>query len=79
MHKLLLIYVIALLFALILRRLWLLIYRLRLSPDGTKLELFASGDEFHNWLHDKIIILLSGILQPDICVMQNKMERTLKR
>ncbi len=22
------------------------------QPDGTKLELFASGDEFHNWLHD---------------------------
>lgn len=23
------------------------------QPDGTKLELLASGDEFHNWLHDK--------------------------
>ncbi|HPH60759.1 MAG TPA: hypothetical protein PLX72_03850 [Candidatus Syntrophosphaera sp.] len=22
------------------------------QPDGTTLELFASGDEFHNWLHD---------------------------
>ncbi len=22
------------------------------QPDGTKLELFASGDEYHNWLHD---------------------------
>ncbi len=22
------------------------------QPDGTALELFASGDEFHNWLHD---------------------------
>ncbi len=23
------------------------------QPDGTKLELFASGDEYYNWLHDK--------------------------
>jgi M6 family metalloprotease-like protein len=23
------------------------------QPDGTKIECFASGDEFHNWLHDK--------------------------
>ncbi|HNV63459.1 MAG TPA: hypothetical protein PKN54_11025, partial [Candidatus Cloacimonas acidaminovorans] len=23
------------------------------QPDGTKLELLASGDEYHNWLHDK--------------------------
>lgn len=23
------------------------------QPDGSKLELFASGDEYHNWLHDK--------------------------
>ena len=23
------------------------------QPDGTKLECFASGDEYHNWLHDK--------------------------
>ena len=23
------------------------------QPDGTKLELYASGDEFYNWLHDK--------------------------
>jgi len=23
------------------------------QPDGTKLELFATGDEFYNWLHDK--------------------------
>ena len=23
------------------------------QPDGSKLELFASGDEFYNWLHDK--------------------------
>jgi M6 family metalloprotease-like protein len=23
------------------------------QPDGTVLELLASGDEFHNWLHDK--------------------------
>ncbi len=22
------------------------------QPDGTKIECFASGDEFHNWLHD---------------------------
>lgn len=24
-----------------------------LQPDGTVLELFASGDEYYNWLHDK--------------------------
>lgn len=23
------------------------------QPEGSKLELFASGDEYHNWLHDK--------------------------
>ncbi|MFO7659886.1 MAG: M6 family metalloprotease domain-containing protein, partial [Candidatus Cloacimonadaceae bacterium] len=23
------------------------------QPDGTVLDLFASGDEFHNWLHDE--------------------------
>ena len=23
------------------------------QPDGSKIELYASGDEFHNWLHDK--------------------------
>ncbi len=23
------------------------------QPDGTQLEIYASGDEFHNWLHDK--------------------------
>lgn len=23
------------------------------QPDGTKLELLATGDEFHNWLHDE--------------------------
>ena len=23
------------------------------QPDGSKLELFASGDEYYNWLHDK--------------------------
>jgi len=23
------------------------------QPDGTKIECFASGDEYHNWLHDK--------------------------
>lgn len=23
------------------------------QPDGTKLNLFATGDEFYNWLHDK--------------------------
>jgi len=23
------------------------------QPDGTKLDLFATGDEFYNWLHDK--------------------------
>jgi M6 family metalloprotease-like protein len=23
------------------------------QPDGTSLQLFASGDEFYNWLHDK--------------------------
>jgi M6 family metalloprotease-like protein len=23
------------------------------QPDGTELNCFASGDEFHNWLHDK--------------------------
>lgn len=23
------------------------------QPDGQKIELYASGDEFHNWLHDK--------------------------
>ncbi|MEF3693843.1 MAG: M6 family metalloprotease domain-containing protein, partial [Candidatus Cloacimonadota bacterium] len=23
------------------------------QPDGTRLECFASGDEYHNWLHDK--------------------------
>ena len=23
------------------------------QPDGTVLELFASGDEYHNWLHDE--------------------------
>ncbi len=23
------------------------------QPDGSKLECFASGDEYHNWLHDK--------------------------
>jgi M6 family metalloprotease-like protein len=23
------------------------------QPDGSKLELFATGDEFYNWLHDK--------------------------
>ena len=23
------------------------------QPDGTSLSLLASGDEFHNWLHDK--------------------------
>ena len=23
------------------------------QPDGSKLDIFASGDEFHNWLHDK--------------------------
>ncbi len=23
------------------------------QPDGTRLNLFASGDEFYNWLHDK--------------------------
>ncbi|MCK9557182.1 MAG: M6 family metalloprotease domain-containing protein [Candidatus Cloacimonetes bacterium] len=23
------------------------------QPDGSKIEIFASGDEFHNWLHDK--------------------------
>jgi len=23
------------------------------QPDGTKLNLFASGDEYYNWLHDK--------------------------
>lgn len=22
------------------------------QPDGTELNIFASGDEFHNWLHD---------------------------
>jgi M6 family metalloprotease-like protein len=22
------------------------------QPDGTRIEIFASGDEFHNWLHD---------------------------
>ncbi|HNQ42963.1 MAG TPA: M6 family metalloprotease domain-containing protein [Candidatus Cloacimonadota bacterium] len=22
------------------------------QPDGTQIEIFASGDEFHNWLHD---------------------------
>ncbi|HOD18201.1 MAG TPA: M6 family metalloprotease domain-containing protein [Candidatus Cloacimonadota bacterium] len=25
----------------------------RYQPDGTKLEIYASGDEFYNWLHDK--------------------------
>lgn len=23
------------------------------QPDGSKIEIYASGDEFHNWLHDK--------------------------
>ncbi|MDD4687309.1 MAG: M6 family metalloprotease domain-containing protein [Candidatus Cloacimonetes bacterium] len=23
------------------------------QPDGNKIKIFASGDEFHNWLHDK--------------------------
>jgi hypothetical protein len=23
------------------------------QPDGSKISIFASGDEFHNWLHDK--------------------------
>jgi len=23
------------------------------QPDGSSIEIFASGDEFHNWLHDK--------------------------
>lgn len=23
------------------------------QPDGSKIECFASGDEYHNWLHDK--------------------------
>jgi hypothetical protein len=23
------------------------------QPDGSIVELYASGDEFHNWLHDK--------------------------
>ncbi len=23
------------------------------QPDGSKINVFASGDEFHNWLHDK--------------------------
>ncbi len=23
------------------------------QPDGSQIEIFASGDEFHNWLHDK--------------------------
>ncbi|MBM4399413.1 MAG: M6 family metalloprotease domain-containing protein, partial [Candidatus Cloacimonetes bacterium] len=23
------------------------------QPDGSRLDLFASGDEYHNWLHDK--------------------------
>jgi hypothetical protein len=22
------------------------------QPDGSKIECFASGDEYHNWLHD---------------------------
>ncbi len=54
MHKLLLIYVIALLFAFNLRA--AMVTNLPVTvfqPDSTKLELFASGDEFHNWLHDK--------------------------
>ena len=22
------------------------------QPDGTPINIYASGDEFHNWLHD---------------------------
>ena len=24
-----------------------------MQPDGKELSLFASGDEYHNWLHDE--------------------------
>jgi len=24
-----------------------------IQPDGSKISIFASGDEFHNWLHDE--------------------------
>lgn len=52
-HRLLVIILMLALFAASLQAAYLTNMPLTLSqPDGSKLECFASGDEYHNWLHD---------------------------
>jgi len=49
------------------------------QPDGTKLELLASGDEYHNWLHDKNNYTIIRHPESGSYVMPNKIERMLKQ
>ena len=52
-HRLLGIMLMLALFAVCLQAAYLTNMPLSLNqPDGSKLECFASGDEYHNWLHD---------------------------
>lgn len=52
-HRFLVIILMLTLFAVCLQAAYLTNMPLTLSqPDGSKLECFASGDEYHNWLHD---------------------------
>jgi hypothetical protein len=48
------------------------------QPVGTQLNIFASGDEFHNWLHDAEGYTISVMTRADITRMQFRQKIELK-